>query len=389
MLKNSIKDIIPEKTKFNNIYRGVVEDNIDPLKIGRVRVRIFGLHTDIKEKQKLEGIPTDELCWACPCMPIAEGSISGFGMWSVPLQGSHVMLFFENGNILNPMYFASVPGIPVDLPNTKKGFNDPNGVYPTSNRIGESDVHRLARGESSKTIVEFKNNNLDVGVPTALGGSFSEPSPGFNPIYPNNIVFATHGGVIIELDSTPGSTRFQIYHPSNSYIEINNDGTMVVRNEKDKYVLTIGKRNKHVGQDENNTVDGNRKDKIGKKMELEIEGDSNIEVTGNVNETFKANQNTEIVGSLNVNVTGNVTLATPSVIVNSPSVIASGTLAVAEAVSLGTSSPLKKMMNSDTIDVFNAHTHNYTWTDPGGNDATDPPNEQLSDDQATSNTTAS
>ena len=27
------------------LYRGVVEENVDPEKIGRVKVRIYGLHT--------------------------------------------------------------------------------------------------------------------------------------------------------------------------------------------------------------------------------------------------------------------------------------------------------------------------------------------------------
>ena len=30
----------------NNFYTGVVEDRFDPLNLGRVRVRIYGLHTD-------------------------------------------------------------------------------------------------------------------------------------------------------------------------------------------------------------------------------------------------------------------------------------------------------------------------------------------------------
>ena len=39
-------------TKFtglqSNFYTGVVEDRNDPLQVGRVRVRIYGLHTDDK-----------------------------------------------------------------------------------------------------------------------------------------------------------------------------------------------------------------------------------------------------------------------------------------------------------------------------------------------------
>ena len=31
---------------LSNFYTGVVEDRQDPLEVGRVRVRIYGLHTD-------------------------------------------------------------------------------------------------------------------------------------------------------------------------------------------------------------------------------------------------------------------------------------------------------------------------------------------------------
>ena len=112
MQKNSPKDYFIDSMKLNGFYRGVVEDNDDPEKAGRVRVRIFGIHTEKINKTEIEGIPIDELPWAEPCLPIIEGSISGFGMWGVPLQGAHVMLFFENGNVSNPRYFASMPGIP-------------------------------------------------------------------------------------------------------------------------------------------------------------------------------------------------------------------------------------------------------------------------------------
>ena len=40
-------------------FQGVVEDRLDPRKLGRVRVRILGLHTEEKDK-----IPTSDLPWA-------------------------------------------------------------------------------------------------------------------------------------------------------------------------------------------------------------------------------------------------------------------------------------------------------------------------------------
>jgi hypothetical protein len=86
------------------------------------------------------------------------------------------MLFFENGNYSSPRYFGTVPGIPASGPDTTVGFNDPDNEYPESSKIGESDFHENARGSS----------------------------------YPNNIVLATHGGHIIEIDSSEGSETLKI-----------------------------------------------------------------------------------------------------------------------------------------------------------------------------------
>jgi len=46
---------------------GVVEDNNDPLKMGRARVRIFGFHTD-----NLAELPTAGLPWAIPVMSFSQ-----------------------------------------------------------------------------------------------------------------------------------------------------------------------------------------------------------------------------------------------------------------------------------------------------------------------------
>ena len=43
----------------SNFYTGVVEDRHDPLYLGRVRVRVYGLHTDDKLL-----IPTPDLPWS-------------------------------------------------------------------------------------------------------------------------------------------------------------------------------------------------------------------------------------------------------------------------------------------------------------------------------------
>lgn len=308
MLKNLPEDIKLSNTEFNGIYRGVVENNDDTLKMGRVQVRIFGLHTDKILRGEKEGIPTSDLPWAEPVLSIFEGSISGYGIWSVPLKGSHVMLFFEGGSYSQPRYFATVPGIPITAPDVTKGFNDPDGVYP--DKLNESDFHRLARG-TKDTVT----------------------SPAYSAQYPHNIVIATHGGHIIELDNTPGQERINIHHKSTSYVEFDKDG--------------------------------NRTEEVINDLILTIGNDNTITIGGNKIEN--------IDGNLNITVTGNC-------LITSPSVTTTG-----GTTTLSNQDTQKKMMTEDMISVFNNHTHPG---DSGG--TTGKPNQTLSTgSHATDNVTAS
>ena len=60
---------------MNNIfYIGVVEDNNDPLKVGRVKVRVAGVHSSDKTI-----LPTEDLPWAILNNPVNSASISGIG----------------------------------------------------------------------------------------------------------------------------------------------------------------------------------------------------------------------------------------------------------------------------------------------------------------------
>ena len=328
MIKNAPSDL-QESDRLFGFYRGVVEDNDDPQKAGRVRVRIFGLHTERKLKVETEGIPTEELPWAEPCLPITEGSISGFGAWGIPLQGSHVMLFFENGNIFQPRYFASMPGIPESKNSLKKtmltspevsskkdGFRDPDGVYPSENKLGEPDVHRLARGVKDETLVTTKEENLDQAIQMGYGGSWDEPNPFYNAKYPHNFVFTTHGGLTVELDSTPNAKRLAFYHPSNTYMEISNDGVMVIRNQSDKYEIVIENKFVHIIQDNNVTVDaderykvkGNKFTEINEDEDRRVDGDRTTEIRGDDTKAVAGELNITVVGDVNLTSNGNVNI---------------------------------------------------------------------------------
>jgi hypothetical protein len=88
-----------------NWWIGVVEDRMDPEKLGRCRVRIFGYHTDSKII-----LPTKELPWATPIQPITSAAISGIGSSPLgPVEGTWVIGFFLDGeDMQQPAIFGTI-----------------------------------------------------------------------------------------------------------------------------------------------------------------------------------------------------------------------------------------------------------------------------------------
>jgi len=88
-----------------NWWIGVVEDRQDPEQMGRVRVRIYGYHTDDKAF-----LPTRDLPWAVPILPITSASISGKGSAPLgPVPGSWVVGFFLDGeDMQQPAIFGTI-----------------------------------------------------------------------------------------------------------------------------------------------------------------------------------------------------------------------------------------------------------------------------------------
>lgn len=77
-----------EKLK-NEIFIGIVEDNNDPRKLGRVRVRVFNV---------FEEIPKEDLPWAFPWKDLNGNQ------FSVPEIGKIVSVVFDQGNIYEPQF---------------------------------------------------------------------------------------------------------------------------------------------------------------------------------------------------------------------------------------------------------------------------------------------
>ena len=184
----------------NNFYTGVVEDRNDPLSVGRVRVRIYGLHTDDKSL-----IASSDLPWSDVLMPVTAPALSGLGMSPHGLvEGSTVMGFYRDEDDMQDfVVIGSLFGFPTedyriessnDGKSTTKGrsanfgFNDPRLPEKKENAglglglTGENDVTYSGGVEgtdsdSGKNWTLLGNlDNAPLGRPTSLEVSTTNTS---------------------------------------------------------------------------------------------------------------------------------------------------------------------------------------------------------------------
>ena len=294
-------------------FVGVVEDRQDPLKAGRVRVRILGQHTENKAI-----LPTADLPWALCVLPITASGVNGIGNSATGLlEGSWVFGFFRDSQRKQePVILGSLPGRPTQAANNSSGFNDPNGIYPRY--INEPDVNRLAvNGDIKHPSLAVREQARTLGVPTAdfnphtaADGSAIAPSDGttwnqpelpYAAVYPYNQVYESESGHIMEFDDTKDHERIHIRHMSGTGTEIfpNGDQTTITKN-----ITTInnGRSNHYITGDSNTTIDGHHKLFINKNGETNNHYDIHIGPNASINITVETGDINLVTGQGKVNV---------------------------------------------------------------------------------------
>lgn len=298
---------------------GVVEDRMDPLNLGRCKVRIKGLHTE--HKTSLE---TGSLPWAQILFPVN----TSFSTPTTLKEGDMVIGFFMDGDAAQfPVIFGAFHGIPEESAKSSKGFNDPRtdkqlklaprkpktikyntdgsggsiveqnsgSSYP--NRLDEPTTSRLSRNENiESTIVQSKLNSV-VTVSTS-SGSWTEPNTKYDTKYPYNQVTSTESGHYFELDDTPGAERVHLYHRSGTFSEFHPDGSKVDKIVKDKYTIVMKDDNVYVMGDCSITVQGAAKVYVQKNCELKVDGNLDFTVKGDWNTSVSGDWKTSVSGTV-------------------------------------------------------------------------------------------
>ena len=152
---------------------GIVEDLMDPDETGRVRVRIFGVHS-----QNPSEVPTDSLPWAEIASSATNPFVSGLGSAPLgPLEGSMVLLKPKTEDDLQEWaIFNTIAGKRTNNTQTSTAF--PNG--------SDHDVNPLARGQvQSSGVYEQKDaNGIDGDIDGATNAEATQIDPSELANYP-------------------------------------------------------------------------------------------------------------------------------------------------------------------------------------------------------------
>lgn len=146
-----------------NWWIGVVEDRMDPEKMGRCKVRIFGYHTDSKVI-----LPTKDLPWATPIQPITSAAISGIGSSPLgPVEGTWVIGFFLDGeDMQQPAIFGTIA-----TKAAKKAFSqteEPSSVTNPSDGI--------LKDGSGNPVLDGSGEPVRAGTPSVEGWELGQTS---------------------------------------------------------------------------------------------------------------------------------------------------------------------------------------------------------------------
>jgi GH24 family phage-related lysozyme (muramidase) len=139
-------------------HYGVVEDrDTDPLRLGRCKVRIIGLHTENKEE-----LPTEDLPWAYAMGSPLSASMSGIGHAPVgPVEGTIVVVIFRDVYKQHPVIIGTLGGIPEELPEYETTVVTTSANEETT----ENERERIVTDSSGNPVTDSSGNPVTLEEP--------------------------------------------------------------------------------------------------------------------------------------------------------------------------------------------------------------------------------
>jgi len=260
-------------------FIGIVENNVDESREGKIQVRAFGIHgthSDIKTK---------DLPWAL----CASGSYDPNNP-PPPLNSFVYGMFLDGRMAQHPLILGLIPGTyNTELNPNEDGYGVVaakdgellGGTYAPRNFNAGGGPDKLATGEKllETYLLAMAANRVHDQKIANSDETWAEPTPAYNAKYPYNKVIKTarHS---IEIDDSPGAERIMIHHNSGAYIQIDAKGTVSEKATADRYEVNIGTKHESSGHSVV-TINGNAHVYVKGNKTEEIEGDYRMLVHGN------------------------------------------------------------------------------------------------------------
>jgi hypothetical protein len=260
-------------------FIGIVENNVDESREGKIQVRAFGIHgthSDIKTK---------DLPWAL----CASGSYDPNNP-PPPLNSFVYGMFLDGRMAQHPLILGLIPGTyNTELNPVEDGYGVVaakdgellGGTYAPRNFNAGGGPDKLATGEKllETYLLAMAANRVHDQKIANSDETWAEPTPAYNAKYPYNKVIKTarHS---IEIDDSPGAERIMIHHNSGAYIQIDAKGTVSEKATADRYEVNIGTKHESSGHSVV-TINGNAHVYVKGNKTEEIEGDYRMLVHGN------------------------------------------------------------------------------------------------------------
>ena len=280
------------------LYRGIVVDNKDPLKLGRVKVQV---HNGTR------GSDIKNLHWASVIQSPSIGLLNGVGFSSVLRKGTNVYLIYEEDCHLYPVVIGTIVGQSETYED--KNFRDPDAVYPK---------------QDLKTISDYASESVPKDT-TDLKSDFIANECGANSWidntdqgYYHQQVFRTEAGHQILFDNQEGKHRIELRHSSgNAIIRIDPQGNISILNDaqcgiaikSSGDIIIESKQNVRIKADENIVMES--KDFTNHVIHDEkhiVENDCVEEVMGDTIKSYNGDYCSDTNGACQMNSKGNINL---------------------------------------------------------------------------------
>ena len=299
------------------IQFGKVEYILDPLKLGRVKIRVLGFHDN--RTNGAYKIATKDLPWSQVMMPANTPAINGIGSSVNLLVGTLVAGEF--------------------LDSTQQEFIV-IGTLPTKT-AGVADNNVRVQGEADPYAAE----------PVA---TYQPPST-YAPVYPHNNVTEYESGHVKEYDDTPGHERITERHKSGTHYELSANGSKTEVITRDNYRLVVGH--------DTLEVYGNVKVIISGHADVAVAGNLTASVAGNISADAKGDITAlSLEGDIAATSTkGNITVTTTD---TTKKITLAGNVDITENLTVAKDVTVTGETRTSTSQLIDDHRHTHSGINP-------------------------